>query len=195
MPDIDLRRRTIASKIVYWGCGLSGKTANLRYIHDNLEPQSRGRLASLATKTEITAYIHVLPVKFGRILGFDTTFSICAVPGQAFTNNTRRLLLKNTDGMVFVADSRQVRREANIDSLYNLDENLEHYGMSLEKMPHVIQYNKRDLSNVMEVSQMRAELNRYGVPDFEASTVTGRGILETLEAIVAAVSRDLEGRV
>lgn len=195
MANIDLKKKTISSKIVYYGPGLSGKTVNLRKIHRRLDPERRGRLSSLATKTKITAYIDVVPVSWGKFLGFDATFRLCAVPGHAMFHNTRRLLLKDTDGVVFVADSRPERREANIDSLRTLEVNLDHYDFSLQTMPHVIQYNKRDLEPVMSVSEMRAELNRYGAPDIEAVAVQDKGVFETFRAIVQAIGRDLKGRL
>ena len=185
----------MTAKVVYYGPGLSGKTSNLRYIYAHLPPERGARLTSLATKADSSVRIDVLPVKLERVLGFDAVFSLCAVPGHAFSNETRKLLLKGTDAVVFVADSRKERQEANIDSLHNLGQNLAHHGMMLETIPHVVQYNKRDLEGVMSVSEMRAELNRYGVADFEASTVTGKGIIETLQAIVAAFSKDLEARI
>jgi len=195
MPSIDMKKRSMVAKLVYYGPGLSGKTANMRYIHAHLPPHLKSRLTSLATRADSSVRIDVLPVKFNKVLGLDTVFTLYAVPGHAFFNETRKLLLKGTDGIVFVADSRKERHEANIDSLHDLQENLAHHGMALEMLPHVIQYNKRDLPDVMSVPQMRADLNRHGVPDFEASAVTGRGIMETLQAIIAAFSKDLEARI
>ena len=195
MANIDLKKRTITSKIVYYGPGLSGKTWNLRSIHEKLEPSRKGRLSSLATKTNITAYIEVVPVRWGDFLELDATFRLCAVPGHAIFNNTRKLLLKDTDGVVFVADSQPHRQEANLDTLDALKEHLDEYDLSLQTMPHVFQYNKRDLDEIMSVSAMRAELNRHGAPDFEASAKQGEGVMETLKAIVDTIGRDLRTRL
>lgn len=195
MANIDLKKRTISSKIVYYGPGLSGKTQNLRSIHRKLEPSRKGRLSSLATKTNITAYIEVVPVSWGEFLGLEATFRLCAVPGQAIFDNTRKLLLKDTDGVVFVADSQPSRHEANLDTLEALKEHLDEYDLSLHTMPHVFQYNKRDLDNIMSVSKMRADLNFHGAPDFEASAARGEGVMESLKAIVEAIGRDLRTRL
>lgn len=195
MPSIDLQKKRIASKIVYYGPGLSGKSSNLKSLHAKLPPEHRGRLQSVATKANPSVYIDILPVKFGKVLGFDTSFTVCAVPGQAFYNKTRKLLLKGTDGVVFVADSKPARRDANVDSLNNLRENLEERRVSLENVPMVLQYNKRDLSDAVDVGILRQELNLFGVPEFEASATTGQGVLETLKSILELVSRDLEKRI
>ncbi len=195
MPSIDVRKQRIDSKIVYYGPGKSGKTANLRYIYDHLEPEQRGRLAALPTKADPSLYIHILPVRFGKILGLDANFHLCCGPGPAFAVNTRRVLLKDCDGIIFVADSRPSRHEANMDALHELTQNLTEYGLDLAKVPHVFQYNKRDLQDRLSATQLRSDLNRYGVPDYEASTVAGQGVLETLRALINSVSLDLQRRL
>lgn len=195
MPSIDVKKRRIDSKIVYYGPGQSGKTENLKHIHGHLDAEHRGRLVSLPTKADPSLHIDVLPVRFGKIIGFHTTFHLCSGPGQALALSTRKLLLRDADGIVFVADSRASRREANIDSLHELRENLEEYGLRLAPIPHVIQYNKRDLADCVSVGELRAELNLHGVPDFAASTATGQGVLETLRAVVRSVGNDLERRL
>ncbi len=195
MPSIDVKKRRIDSKIVYYGPGRSGKSANLRYIHDHVDRDHRGRLATLPTKADPSLHIDVLPVRFGKIIGFQTIFHLCAGPGQAFSNRTRKLLLRDTDGIVFVADSDPRRREANLDSLAELQQNLQKHDLPLSGIPHVIQYNKCDLEGAVSTSRLREELNVHGVPDFRASTETGEGVLETLRAIVRAVSDDLTQRL
>ena len=195
MPSIDVKKRRIDSKIVYYGPGQSGKSENLRQIAELLDEEHCGRLVTLPTKTDASLSIDVLPVRFGKILGFATTFHVCSGPGQAMALSTRRLLLRDTDGIVFVADSRPSRREANIDSLRELQENLRHYSLELVAIPHVIQYNRRDLKGGMDVAGLRAELNKHGVPEFAASALNGRGVIETLRAVVRSVSTDLEGRL
>jgi len=195
MPSIDVKKRCIDSKIVYYGPGQSGKTENLKYVYEHLDAGHKGRLNSLPTKADPSLYIDVLPVRFGQIIGFDTTFHLCSGPGQALAINTRKLLLRDTDGIVFVADSRPSRREANVDSFQELHEILEEYGLQLRNVPHVIQYNKCDLPDKVGLEDLRAELNRYGVPEFQASTVSGKNVLETLRAVVRSLSTDLEKRL
>jgi hypothetical protein len=195
MPSIDVKKRRIDSKVVYYGPGHSGKSANLKHIYDHLDTDHRGRLASMPTKADPSLYIDVLPVRFGKILDFQATFHLCSGPGQALAINTRKLLLRDTDGIVFVADCRRSRREANIDSIHELRHILEGYGLQLSAIPHVIQYNKRDLPDCESVAELRSELNADGVPEFEASTMSGDGVMETLRAIVRSVSDDLERRL
>jgi signal recognition particle receptor subunit beta len=195
MPSIDVKKRRIDSKIVYCGPGRSGKSESLRYIYEHLDGERRGRLASLPTKTDPSLYIDVLPVRFGRIIGFETVFHLCSGPGLASAISTRRLLLRDTDGIVFVADSDPKRRIANDDALAELQENLEGYAMRLTTVPHVIQYNKCDLPKRLRPEELRSKLNLYGVPDFESSTVSGQGVMEALEAVVKAVSDDLQRRL
>ncbi|MFO8008810.1 MAG: ADP-ribosylation factor-like protein [Candidatus Brocadiia bacterium] len=195
MPSIDVKKRRIDSKIVYYGPGHSGKTANLRYVYEHLDSEHRGALASLPTKNDPNLKIDVLPVRFGKIVTFQTIFHLCAGPGQALANRTRKLLLRDTDGIVFVADSDPKRRDANLDSLMELRQNLEQHGLHLDSVPHVVQYNKRDLAETVSIEKLRADLNRHGVPDFAAATVDGEGVMETLRAAVRSVSRDLERRL
>jgi signal recognition particle receptor subunit beta len=195
MPSIDVKKRRIDSKIVYYGPGLSGKTAVLRYIYEHVDSEHRGRLASLPTKTDASLSIDVLPVRFGKIIGFETVFHLCSGPGLASAISTRRLLLRDTDGIVFVADSDPKRRMANMDALSELQDNLEPYGLRLSTVPHVVLYNKCDLPGRTPVDELRRELNVYSVPDFESSIVTGQGILDALRAVVRGVSDDLQRRL
>jgi signal recognition particle receptor subunit beta len=195
MPSIDVKKRRIDSKVVYYGPGRCGKTSNLKFLHGHLGPEHCGRLSSLPTKNDATLLLDVLPVRFGKIIGFDTVFHLCAGPGQALAVNTRKLLLRDTDGIVFVADSDPRRAEANIDSLNELEENLGDYGLRLSHVPHVMQYNKRDLQGRLDQTEMRAKLNRYGVPEFRASALRGDGVLETVRAIVKSVGADLRQRI
>jgi len=184
MPSIDVKKR-----------GQSGKTENLRYIHAHLDAEHRGRLVSLPTKADPSLVIDILPVRFGKIIGFQTTYHLCAGPGQASAMSTRKLLLRDTDGVVFVADCRPARMEANIDSLQELQENLDDYGLDLVSVPHVIQYNRCDAAERVGTEELRAQLNLHGVPDFEASALTGQGVLETLRAAVRSVREDLQRRL
>ncbi len=195
MPSIDVKKRRIDSKVVYYGPGRSGKSENLRYIYRHLEPDHRGRLVSLPTKADPTTNIDVLPVHFGKVLGFHTTFHLCSGPGQAMALNTRKLLLRDSDGIVFVADTRPARCEANLDSLRELEENLEEYGLSLANIPHVFQYNRRSIIDSVATEELRSMLNLHGVPEFEADASTGEGVMEALRAIVHSVSEDLKRRL
>jgi signal recognition particle receptor subunit beta len=195
MPSIDVKKRRIDSKIVYYGPGQCGKTANLHYIYEHLDSEHKGRLASLPTKVDPSQHIDLLPVRFGKIMEFNTIFHLCSGPGQALALSTRKLLLRDTDGIVFVADADPARREANIDSLRELEQIMENYGLQLAHIPHVIQYNKCDLPQKASPAELRGELNRHGVPDFQASAVNGEGVMETLRAVVRSVSTDLQRRL
>jgi mutual gliding-motility protein MglA len=187
MPTIDVKKRQITCKLVFYGPGLGGKTTNLRKIHDKTAPQMRGKLVSLETQTERTLFFDFFPMAVGKIMGFDTRFSLYTVPGQSFYNLTRRAILKEVDGIVFVADSQEDRMDANVDSFLNLGENLAIYKTDLTKVPHVIQYNKRDLKDVVPVPEMRRELNPHDAPDFEAVALEGKGVFETLRSVVQRV--------
>ncbi|MEX0908932.1 MAG: GTPase domain-containing protein, partial [Gemmatimonadaceae bacterium] len=146
-------------KIVYYGPGLGGKTTNLEHVYGKVKPETRGKLISLATETERTLFFDFLPVDLGTIRGFKTRFHLYTVPGQVYYNASRKLILKNVDGIVFVADSQRERLEANQESMQNLYDNMAEYGYDITKMPFVVQYNKRDLSNISTVEEMQASLN------------------------------------
>jgi len=187
MPTIDVKKRLLTCKIVYYGTGLGGKTTNLRYIHQKTNPKNRGKLISLETETERTLFFDFFPMSMGTVKSLETRFGFYTVPGQSFYNLTRRTILKEVDGIVFVSDSQLDRMDANIDSYLNLQENLQAYKLGLEDCPHVIQYNKRDLEQIAPVDEMRREINTLGVPDFEAVALRGTGVFETLRAIVRMV--------
>jgi len=184
MPSIDVKARQINCKLVYYGTGLGGKTTNLRHIHKKTNPKQRGKLVSLETESERTLFFDFFPMAAGKLMDFDLRFSFFTVPGQSFYNLTRRTILKDADGVVFVGDSQVDREEANIDSILNLEENLLEHKIELAKFPHVIQYNKRDLPESLPVEQMRREINVFGVEDFEAVAINGEGVFETLRAVV-----------
>jgi signal recognition particle receptor subunit beta len=183
MAVIDIKTRQINCKLVYYGTGLGGKTTNLRYIHKKTNPKQRGELLSLETESERTLFFDFFPMAAGKLMGFDLRLTFYTVPGQSFYNLTRKTILKDVDGVVFVSDSDPDREEANIDSYLNLQENLAEHGIELAKFPHVIQYNKRDLQEIIELEAMRKALNLYGVPDFEAVALTGQGVFETLREV------------
>jgi signal recognition particle receptor subunit beta len=188
MPVIDTKKRQITCKLVYYGPGLGGKTTNLRVIHKKTNPKQRGKLLSLETESERTLFFDFFPMAAGKIAGLDARFSFYTVPGQSFYNLTRKTILKDVDGVVFVSDSQTDRMDANVDSYLNLQENLATYKVDLSKLPHVIQYNKRDLDDISPIPEMREEINIYGVPDFEAIALTGDGVFETLRTIVKLVN-------
>ncbi len=192
MSFINYASREINCKIVYYGPGLCGKTTNLQFVYQKTAPDSRGKMISLATETERTLFFDFLPLALGEIRGFKTRFHLYTVPGQVFYDASRKLILKGVDGVVFVADSQEEREDANIESLENLRFNLKEQGYDLDSLPYVVQYNKRDLPNVMPVEQMRRDLNPTNVPDFEACATTGEGVFETLKAVAKLILIDLK---
>ncbi len=192
MSFINYSSREINCKIVYYGPGLCGKTTNLKFIFAKTSPAARGKMISLATETDRTLFFDFLPLSLGEIQGFRTRFHLYTVPGQVFYNASRKLILKGVDGVVFVVDSQIDRMEANIESLDNLRENLADQGYDLDRIPYVVQYNKRDLPSIAPVSELRALLNPRGVPDFETQATTGVGVFETLKAIAKLVFLELK---
>jgi len=191
MSMINYASREINCKIVYYGTGLGGKTTNLEYIYSRVNPETKGKMISLATETERTLFFDFLPIDLGEIRGFKTRFHLYTVPGQVYYNASRRLILKGVDGIVFVADSQATRAEANIESMHNLYENLETYGYDLQTIPFAIQYNKRDMTNILPAGELRAQINPMGVPDFEAVAIEGKGVFETLSTVSKLVVKSL----
>jgi signal recognition particle receptor subunit beta len=183
--------RELTAKIVYYGPGICGKTTNLQFIHENLPGEVRGKMLSLATKTDRTLFFDFLPIDLGEIRGMKTRVQLYTVPGQVFYNETRKLVLKGVDGIVFVADSQETMLGANVESFKNLEENLRGHGMKLAELPHVIQFNKRDLPKLSGIEDMNAALNRYNAPFYESVATTGIGVQDTLKAIVKLVLLNL----
>ncbi len=192
MSFINYSAREINCKIVYYGPGLCGKTTNLNVVYKKTRPESKGKMISLATETERTLFFDFLPLSLGDIKGFKTRFHLYTVPGQIFYDASRKLILKGVDGIVFVADSQVERMDANIESFENMKVNLEEHGYSLDKVPYVIQYNKRDVENCVPVEEMKKVLNVDGVPDFEATATDGTGVFETLKSVVKLVLAELK---
>ncbi len=192
MSFINYASREINCKIVYYGPGLCGKTTNLQFVYQKTAPDAKGKMISLATETERTLFFDFLPLALGEIRGFKTRFHLYTVPGQVFYDASRKLILKGVDGVVFVADSQEERMDANIESLENLRVNLQEQGYELDKLPFVVQYNKRDLPSVLPVDNLRKELNPTNVPDFEACATTGEGVFETLKAVAKLILVDLK---
>ncbi|MSR19531.1 MAG: gliding-motility protein MglA [Gemmatimonadetes bacterium] len=191
MSMINYASREINCKIVYYGTGLGGKTTNLEYIYSRVNPDTKGKMISLATESERTLFFDFLPIDLGEVRGFKTRFHLYTVPGQVYYNASRRLILKGVDGLVFVADSQASRAEANIEAMHNLYENLETYGYELDKIPFAIQYNKRDMPGILPVTELRAQINPMGVPDFEGTAVAGKGVFETLSCVSKLVIQTL----
>ncbi|MBN1652167.1 MAG: gliding-motility protein MglA [Deltaproteobacteria bacterium] len=192
MSFINYLSREINCKIVYYGPGLCGKTANLQYIYGKTNPQARGKMISLATETERTLFFDFLPLALGEIRGFKTRFHLYTVPGQVFYDASRKLILKGVDGVVFVADSQLARIEANMESMDNLRSNLIEQGYSLDNLPYVVQYNKRDMPSIAPVEELRTMINGGNVPDFEAVAINGTGVFDTLKAVAKLVLTELK---
>lgn len=186
----------MAAKIVYYGPGLCGKTSNLSYIYAKTSPKSRGEMVSLETESDRTLFFDLLPIEVGTIGGFKTRLQLYTVPGQVFYNTTRKLVLKGVDGLVFVADSQRPMREANIESLKSLIENIGELGLTLDELPMVLQFNKRDLDNILSEDELNADLNPDGAfPWHPASALKGDGVFETLKEITKVTLKKLRKRM
>ena len=181
MALINLAAREINYKIVYYGCGLCGKTTNIQYIHRRVNPATRGRLVSISTEEERTLYFDFLPLSLGTVKGLRTRFHLYTVPGQSFYNASRKLVLQGADGVVFVADSQISRLDENVDSYLNMWDNLLAEGEDPNRLGLVIQMNKRDLSSVFSVTDLTDLLNHTDSPVIEACALTGMGVFETLK--------------
>lgn len=192
MSFINYSAREINCKIVYYGPGLCGKTTNLIYIYKKTNPDSKGKMISLATETERTLFFDFLPLALGNIKGFKVRFHLYTVPGQVFYDASRKLILRGVDGVIFVADSQVERMEANIESMENLRKNLKDQGLNLDAMPFIIQYNKRDLPNVVPVEELNRVLNTRNVPFYEAVAATGKGVFDTLKELAKLVIMELK---
>ena len=191
MSMINYASREINCKLVYYGPGLGGKTTNIEYVYNKVQPETRGKLISLATEQERTLFFDFLPVDLGSIRGFKTRFHLYTVPGQVYDNASRRLILNGVDGVVFVADSQPERMDANIASMQNLYENLAEYGYDPTTLPLVIQYNKRDVPSAVPLAELRLQINPDSLPDFEAVAISGQGVFNTLKAVSKMVLKTL----
>jgi signal recognition particle receptor subunit beta len=192
MSFINYSSREINCKIVYYGPGLCGKTTNLQYVYAKTNPEAKGKMISLATETERTLFFDFLPLSLGEIRGFKTRFHLYTVPGQVFYDASRKLILKGVDGVVFVADSQIERMEANLESVENLRVNLAEQGYDLDRVPYVIQYNKRDLPNIATVEELHRLVNPRNVPEYQAVAPTGVGVFDTLKAVAKLVLTELK---
>jgi len=191
MARFDYSTHRLTAKIVYYGPALCGKTTNLRFINGKLSDEVKGKMICLATKDDRTLVFDFLPVNLGDVGGMETRVQLYTVPGQVFYNETRKLVLKGTDGVVFVADSQEPMMRANRESLQNLEDNLKEHGYRLADIPHLIQYNKRDLSHLASIEDLDAALNAHHAPYHASVATTGAGVIETLKGILGLVLRDL----
>jgi mutual gliding-motility protein MglA len=189
---INFPAREINCKLVYYGPGLGGKTANLQWIYENTGQQQKGKMISLATETDRTLFFDFLPLDLGTVRGFKTRFHLYTVPGQVFYEASRKLILKGADGVVFVADSQEERLDANFETLENLREHLKEHGLPFETIPYVLQLNKRDLPNALPVEELKKQLQTKGEPVVEGVAVQGVGIFETLREVAKLVLSELK---
>jgi mutual gliding-motility protein MglA len=185
MSIINYASREIQFKIVYYGPALCGKTTNLGYIHQRINPSNRGDLVSLATAADRTLFFDFLPVNAVVIKGFVTKFQLYTVPGQVIYNATRQLVLRSVDGVVFVADSQWEKMEENVESFKNLADNLSKQNISIDEIPYVLQYNKRDLPNIAPVNYLEFVLNnrKRRAQSFEVTSSTGLNVFASLNAV------------
>jgi len=180
MAVFNYLRKEIDAKIVYYGPAACGKTTNLQYVHEHLKQEQRGKMVSLATDEDRTLFFDFLPIELESVRGFKTRFHLYTVPGQVYYGATRRAVLTGVDGVIFVADSQADRLEDNRVSLKDLEENLNYYGKKIETTPFIIQYNKRDVSDILSTEELNQKINRLNAPFFEAVAVSGKGVFETL---------------
>jgi signal recognition particle receptor subunit beta len=189
---INFAAREINCKIVYYGAGLGGKTTNLQVIYQKTADQQKGKMISLATETERTLFFDFLPLDLGSVRGFKTRIHLYTVPGQVFYDASRKLILRGVDGIVFVADSQEPRMDANVEALENLMSNLREHGYDFNKIPYVLQLNKRDLPNILPVDMLATELRKKNEPIVEAVAFQGVGVFETLKEIAKQVLTELK---
>ena len=189
---INFAAREINCKIVYYGAGLGGKTTNLQVIYQKTADQQKGKMISLATETERTLFFDFLPLDLGSVRGFKTRIHLYTVPGQVFYDASRKLILRGVDGIVFVADSQEQRMDANVEALENLMSNLKEHGYDFNKIPYVLQLNKRDLPNILPVDMLATELRKKNEPLVEAVAFQGVGVFETLKEIAKQVLTELK---
>jgi hypothetical protein len=192
MSLIDMAKREINCKIVYYGIGLCGKTTNLHYIHRAVKPQEVGKMYSFDTETERTLYFDLLPLDMGEVYGFRIRFKLYTVPGQVLYQQTRISVLKGADCVIFVADSQASKLQENIECWNELQEQLRRMNKDVSSFPLVMQWNKRDLQDVLPVSVLEKYLNPYHSPHFEAVAVTGHGVIESLRVGINATLRSLD---
>src|SRR6478735_970166 len=193
MSFVNYHTKEINCKIVYYGPGLGGKTTNIQYIYQKTSSQNKGQMITLNTENERTLFFDFLPLDLGEIRGFKTRFHLYTVPGQVFYEASRKLILRGVDGLVFVADSQVERMEANLESYQGLERNLAEQGYDISKVPMVMQWNKRDLPNIVPVEDLQFQLNKRKFPAFEAVATNGQGVFETLKMVSKSVLLNIKG--
>ncbi len=191
MVQINFAKREINCKLVYYGPGLSGKTTNLEVVHKKAPASKKGELTSIATEGDRTLFFDYMPLELGKVGGMNTKFQLYTVPGQVYYNATRKLVLQGADGVVFVADSQPDKMDENLESFQNLEENLREQGLDPKTIPMVLQWNKRDLPNILSCEELDKRMNKYGAPTFEAVAVTGDGVFPTLKKLAQIVLEKL----
>ena len=192
MVQINFALKEVNCKVVFYGPGMSGKTTNLEIVHQKAPEENKGELTSISTDGDRTLFFDFMPLDLGNVAGMRTKFQLYTVPGQVYYNSTRKLVLQGVDGVIFVADSDPDKMDENVESYANLIENLAEYGKDVRELPHVIQYNKRDLPNALPVAEIDQVLNKFGVPTFEAVAYTGEGVFPTLKTLAAMVLESIE---
>lgn len=200
MAFIDLKRKEIRAKLVYYGPGRGGKTTNVLHIHRTMSKDVCGKMVTIDTRGDRTLFFDFLPLTIGKIMNMTIRIQIYTVPGQVLYNDTRKLVLRGVDGIVFVADSLRVQQDPNIESLKNLAENLVEEKITIQEVPLVLQYNKRDLAEskipILSIEEMEHDLNReLGVPSFKASALRGEGVYETLREISKRMIRTVTAKL
>jgi mutual gliding-motility protein MglA len=190
---INYANKEVNCKVVYYGCGMSGKTTNIQYVYEHTQTEQKGKLVSLSTENERTLFFDFLPLAVGDVRGYKTRFHLYTVPGQTFYEVSQQFILKGVDGIVFVADSQEERMEANIQSFELLERNLEYQGYDIGRIPLVLQYNKRDLPDAVAISELEATFNPMRRKYFEGVANRGDGVMETLQEICQQVIRELKG--
>jgi signal recognition particle receptor subunit beta len=194
--EINLKSREVSIKVVYYGPGVSGKTTNLEIIHEKTPNTNKGRLSSLATDQDRTLFFDYMPLELGEISGLKIRLRLFTVPGQVYYNSTRKLVLRCVDGIVFVADSQVGKNQENMESLQNLYENLRELEIDADSIPIVMQYNKRDLSNIMSVEYMNQTINyELNADHFEAIAIKGQGVFQTLKCIASKTLKKAEENI
>lgn len=195
MVQFNFFRREVNCKIVYYGPGLSGKTTNLEVVHQKTPQNNRGDLTCISTEQDRTLFFDFMPIDLGKVAGMQTKLRLFTVPGQPFYNSTRKLVLQGSDGVIFVADSQEKKLQENIESLKNLEENLAEHGINIRDIPVVIQWNKRDMPNIMEIADLEREVNYLNAPTVTAIAPTGEGVFPTLKECATMVLESVSKKV
>ena len=193
MSFINHNAKEIHCKIVYYGPSLGGKTTNIQWVYQSLAQDQKSKLVALNTEIERTLFFDFLPLEVGEIRGFQTRFHLYTVPGQVIYDASRKLILKGLDGVVFVVDSQADRLEENIESMKNLEKNLQQQGYNIKEVPLVIQYNKRDLPNALPIKELRRHLNLYNAQEVEATAFEGKGVLDSFKLVSKNIIQILKG--